>query len=259
MNLEGKSLGIYLVGPELGRGGMGTVHRAESTEDSVVGPAGSTVALKIFHPELVVDERAFTQFRQEAEIGKEILHANLVRTYGIGHAESDGQTYHFLVMELIEGRTLKDLLVELGSYPEHLLYEVADQVLGALEVIHERGVVHRDIKPENIVITPDHRALLMDLGVAARTYDRELAQSGEFSGSIPYAPPEQLAASETGPRADFYALGVTLFELATGENPFDEGTVPEIVARKLQEEIEPPRRVKPDLAPFWDRVIHTCV
>jgi tetratricopeptide (TPR) repeat protein len=259
LSLEGKVLGIYRVGPELGRGGMGTVYRAESTADGAAGPAGAVVALKVFHPELVADERAFARFRLEAEIGREIHHAHLVRTYGIGSAEADGQAYHFMVMELIEGKTLKGLLADLGTFPEHLLYQVADQVLGALDEIHGRGVVHRDIKPENIVITPDHRALLMDLGVARREDGREMTQAGEFIGSLSYAAPEQFSTAEVGPRADLYAFGITLFELATGCNPFGDADVGTVMRIKLQEELDPPRSAAPDLDAFWDRVISTCV
>ncbi|MHC4974647.1 MAG: serine/threonine-protein kinase [Planctomycetota bacterium] len=259
MSLEGSLLGIYRVGPELGRGGMGTVYRAESTADGAAGPPGAVVALKVFHPELVADERAFARFRLEAEIGKEIHHEHLVRTYGIGSAEVDGQTYHFMVMELIEGQTLKGLLAELGTFPEHLLFQVADQVLAALDEIHGRAVVHRDIKPENVVITPDHRALLMDLGVARREEGRELTQAGEFIGSLSYAAPEQFTAKDVGPRADLYAFGITLFELATGANPFGDADVGAVMRIKLQEELDPPRKVAPDLDAFWDRVIATCV
>ena len=259
MSLEGVSLGVYRVGAELGRGGMGTVYRAETSADGAAGPAGSVVAVKVFHPELVADDQAFARFRLEAEIGKEIRHEHLVRTFGIGSAEAGGQTLHFMVMELIEGKTLKGLLDELGTFPEPLLYQVSDQVLDALTEIHARGVVHRDLKPDNIVITPDHRVLLMDLGVARRDDDLERTRTGEFIGSLSYAPPEQFSGVEVGPRADIYAFGVTLFELATGANPFADSDVNAVMRRKIQDEIDPPRTVARDLDPFWDQVIQTCV
>jgi tetratricopeptide (TPR) repeat protein len=255
VGLEGTILGIYRLGPELGRGGMGTVYRAESTAAGAAGPPGSAVAVKVFHEDLVADARAFQRFKLEAEIGKEIHHDHLVRTYEIGNAGP----HHFMVMQLAEGRTLGDLLDELGTFPEHLLYQVAGQVLGALRAIHERGVVHRDLKPENMIITADHRVLLMDLGVARRQAGRELTRSGEFIGSLAYAPPEQLQGGEVGPRADLYALGVTLFELATGRNPYAGQDVATITTRKLSAEIDPPRAINPDLDAFWDRVIQTCV
>ncbi|MHC4223626.1 MAG: serine/threonine protein kinase, partial [Planctomycetota bacterium] len=259
LNLSGKVLGIYRLGPQLGRGGMGTVYRAESTAEGPAGPEGSMIALKVFHPELVADEHAFARFRLEVEIGKEIRHDHLVRTFGIGSDEVDGHTYHFMVMEVIEGSTLKDLLAELGTFPEHLLYGVADQMLDALHEIHDRGVVHRDIKPENVVITPDHRVLLMDLGVARRETGHELTQAGVFIGSLVYAAPEQFLGSEVGPRADLYAFGVTLFELATGGLPFDAEDISNLMRQKLEGEIEPPRSVNPDLDGFLDQVIFTCV
>jgi tetratricopeptide (TPR) repeat protein len=259
VSLEDRVLGIYRFGKELGRGGMGTVYRAVSMADGPAGGAGSVVAVKVFHPELVADEQAFARFRLEAEIGKEIRHDSLVRTFGLGSAEADGQTLHFMVMDVIEGKTLADLLEELGTFPEPLLFQVCDQVLDALSEIHERGVVHRDIKPENIVITPDHRVLLMDLGVACRADGPANTRTGEFIGSMSYAPPEQFTGLEVGPRADLYALGITLFELATGANPYGDIDAAGVMHRKLNDEIESPRSVAPDLDAFWDQVIHTCV
>ncbi|MHC4450320.1 MAG: serine/threonine-protein kinase, partial [Planctomycetota bacterium] len=259
MSLEGKELGPYRIDTQLGRGGMGTVYRAVTTADSPAGFPGTAVAVKVFHPDLVADEKAFARFRLEAEIGKEIRHDHLVRTFGLGSADADGQTQHFMVMDLIEGRTLQDLREELGTFPEPLLYQVSDQILDALAAIHEHGVVHRDIKPENIVITPDHRVLLMDLGVARRDDGPERTRTGEFLGSMSYAPPEQFTGVDVGPRADIYAFGVTLFELATGANPYGDSDVASVMRQKLQDEIEPPRSVAPDLDAFWNQVIHTCV
>lgn len=259
MTLDGRTLGIYRVGRELGRGGMGTVYRAESTADGPAGPAGAAVALKVFHAELIEDERAFARCKLEAEIGKEIRHEHLVRTYGIATCDLDGKPCPFMVMELIEGKTLKGLLAELGTFPEHLLLEVSDQVLGALHEIHERGVVHRDLKPENIVITPDQRVLLMDLGVARRESGNDRTRAGEFIGSLAYAPPEQFSAKDVGRRADLYAFGVTLYELATGRNPFPQTDIASLLRTKLEGEVAPPRSVHKDLDPFWDQVIATCV
>jgi serine/threonine protein kinase/tetratricopeptide (TPR) repeat protein len=237
---------------------MGTVYRAESTADGPAGPRGSVVALKVFRTELVEDERAFARCRLEAEIGKEIRHEHLVRTFGISSADLDGRPCHFMVMELIEGKTLKGLLAELGTFPEHLLYQVADQVLAALHEIHERGVVHRDLKPENIVITPDHRVLLMDLGVARREASHDLTRTGEFIGSLAYAPPEQFLGGDVSRRSDLYALGITLYELAAGKNPFPQSDFATLIRAKLESDIPPPRSVLPELDPFWDQVIATC-
>jgi tetratricopeptide (TPR) repeat protein len=257
VDLVGRRIGAYRFGPELGRGGMGAVYRAETLADGPLGPPGTAVAVKVFHPHLVSDARAFERFRREAEIGRRVRHAHVVRTHEIGRAEVDGQWVHFMVMELIEGQTLDQLLAELGTVPDHLLFQIADQVLAALEAIHERGIVHRDLKPQNVVITPDHRVLLMDLGVARLQADGEtLTQAGEFVGSIAYAAPEQFVATEhVGPRADLYAFGVVLFELLTGRNPYDTSDLAGVLSRKLTGEIPAPRTLDPEIDPFWNEVI----
>jgi len=259
-SLEGTTLGIYRLLRELGRGGMGTVYEAESTAPGPAGLPGSVVAVKVFHAELLSEPRAFERFETEAAIGRRILHPHLVRTYYLGRDEVNDEAVNFIVMELIQGQTLKGLKEELGTVPEQLLYAVADQVLSALEEIHDRGVVHRDIKPENIVITPEHRVLLMDLGVALQEDRRVFAEAGEFVGSLIYAPPEQFEGQlDVGPRADLYALGVTLFELATGGLPFSSTDINLLIQQKLYQDAPPPRSMHPDLDDFLDQVIATTM
>ncbi|MFI5403153.1 MAG: serine/threonine-protein kinase, partial [Planctomycetota bacterium] len=257
MELIGKALGDYRIGPELGKGGMGTVYRAEATADGLAGKAGAAVAIKVFHPHLVKDASAFERFRREAEIGRRIRHAHVVRTFDIGSADVAGEPVHYMVMELIEGQTLQGLLSELGTVPGHLLFQIADQALDALAAIHERGIIHRDIKPQNIVITPDHRVLLMDLGVARLQADGQtLTQAGEFVGSIAYAAPEQFMPTERiGARVDLYAFGMVLFELATGRSPYESQDIGAILAQKLKGEVTPPRTYRPELDAFWNEVI----
>jgi tetratricopeptide (TPR) repeat protein len=162
-----------------------------------------------------------------------------------------------MVMELIEGQTLSGLIQELGTVPDHLLLQIADQALAALEAIHERGIIHRDIKPQNIVITPDHRVLLMDLGVARlQAEGQTLTQAGEFVGSIAYAAPEQFMPSERiGARVDLYAFGIVLFELATGRSPYETQDLGALLAQKLKGEIPAPRTFRPDLDAFLNEVI----
>ena len=259
-SLEGRALGIYHLRSELGRGGMGTVYEAESTAAGPAGDAGSVVAVKVFHPELLEEPRALERFELEAAIGRRILHPHLVRTYYLGRHREDDATHNYIVMELIQGQTLKGLLKELGTYPAHLLYAVAGQVLSALEEIHRRGVVHRDVKPENIVITPEHRVLLMDLGLALQHDRRHFADAGQFVGSLIYAPPEQFEGQiDVGPRADLYALGVSLFELATGSVPFSTTDLNTLLQQKLHQDAPPPRSVHPDLDDFLDQVIATSM
>ncbi|MEM8885446.1 MAG: protein kinase [Planctomycetota bacterium] len=261
MDLSGRQLGDYRLEHELGKGGMGTVYRAETSVDGPAGPAGSRVAVKIFHPEMVADERSFQRFEREAEIGKRIRHPHVVRTFDVGSDEVDGHPYYYMVMEVIEGQTLGDLQKDLGTVPESLLFQIADQALDALEEVHKLGVIHRDIKPENIVITPDHRVLLMDLGIAKLNEGgHTLTEAGEFVGSLFYAAPEQFMGAEGGltGRCDLYAFGLVLYKLATGVNPYETMDLTEMLGSKLQHEPTSPVEHAKDLDPFWVDVILTC-
>ena len=258
-DLSGRKLGDYQLGNELGRGGMGTVYAADTLVDGPAGPAGCRVAIKVFHPELVEDERSLERFRREAEIGKRVRHPHVVRTFDVDATELDGAPVHFMVMEFIAGQTLDDLQAELGTVPEHLLFQISEQVLDALDEIHGQGVIHRDIKPENIVITPDHRVLLMDLGIARMTEGgHTLTEAGEFVGSLFYAAPEQFIGETVTGRCDIYAFGMVLYKLATGINPFETLDLSQMVAQKLQDEVKSPAEQSADVDGFWCEVITTC-
>src|SRR5262245_9474224 len=124
---------------------MGTVFRAESDSEGPAGPAGSVVALKVFHPGLSSDEGALARFRREAELGIRLRHPHVVRTHEMGKEEVGGETVHFLVMDFVEGQTLASLKEELGTVPEQLRALIADQVLDALDAVHGLGIVHRDV------------------------------------------------------------------------------------------------------------------
>jgi len=259
IDLKGRTVCGYQLDIELGRGGMGTVYRAVTLEDGPAGPVGTQVAIKVFHPELVEDERSLERFRREAEIGKRVRHPHVVRTFDVDADEVDGQPVHFMSMEFIAGQTLDDLQEDLGTVPEHLLFQIADQVLDALDEIHSMGVIHRDIKPENIVITPDHRVLLMDLGIARMSEGgHTLTEAGEFVGSLFYAAPEQFIGQTVTGRCDIYAFGLVLYKLATGVNPYESMDLSQMLGAKLQQEVDPPTAHFADLDPFWSSIIVTA-
>jgi len=261
VSLVGRKLGGYEIGPILGEGGMGTVYRARTLADGAPGPAGSIVALKVFHPELVSDEVTFKRFQREAELGMRIRHGNVVRTYEIGSETIDGTAFHFMAMELVEGQTARGLIQEMGTVPEHLIYLLCDQALDALGSVHSQGMIHRDLKPENLVLTPEHRLLLMDLGVARLQQEgRDLTRAGEFVGSLAYAAPEQfLDQDHVGPAADIYALGVVMYEMATGKNPFGAAELSTVLTQKVKGLVRRPRLVQRDMEPFLEEVILTCL
>ncbi len=238
--LIGTQLGAYRIQGELGSGGMGSVYRAEAVEAGPGLASGDTVALKVMHPNLLELPGFFRRFMLEAELGKRVRHPKVVRTYDADAIVHDGQHYHFLVMEYVEGKSLRELLNELGRIPEALLREIALQTAAGLAAIHAEGIVHRDIKPENVLITDDHDVRVMDLGVAKlRDADLAITTPGWFAGSLTYAAPEHFSSDDVTTSADLYSLGAMLHELATCEHPFQQDDAAALIHAHLSH--VPPR------------------
>jgi len=255
-DLLGARIGPYRVLSELGAGGMGTVYLAEADSDAETC-AGRNVALKIVHPHLLSDAGLFDRFRREAEIGLQIQHDNVVRTLDAGNTVLNGVTAHYLVMEFVEGQTLRGLLDELDTVPEELCRHIGREIALALIAIHDAGAVHRDLKPENVLITPDHGIKVMDLGlVALQDQAVKLSQTGQFIGSLLYASPEQfMGGSKVDGRADLYALGLMLYELATGHHPFRDDDINVVIMQQLQGEARRPGEINPQLSPFCEELV----
>ena len=213
----GTGLGPLDIVREIGRGGMGVVYEA------IERATGRTVAVKVILPALLALPSMRERFAREARLGLAIDHENVVRTLAFGDASVGGRTLHYLTMELVRGRTLRELLTDMGTVPEALWREIAVQAARGLGALHAAGVVHRDLKPENILLTDDRRVRIMDLGVAkVAATGAALTNEGQFIGSMRYASPEQCAGADVGPASDLYGLGVALYELAAGRPPFDE-------------------------------------
>jgi serine/threonine protein kinase len=250
--MEGERLGDYLIDRELGAGGMGRVVRA-------TGPDG-VVALKVVHPHLLETPGFFKRFMREAQLGQSIRHENVVRTLDCDQEFADGKPQCFLVMEYVEGQTLAELQIELERVPEELCRHVAREICKGLAAIHDAGVVHRDLKPENVLITPDHVVKVMDLGVAKLSDEAmKLSKSGAFVGSVEYAAPEQFKGGDVDGRTDLHALGLLLYELAFGANPYRGGSFHEVLGRVCDE--DPPRlgEMNPQLSAFFEEVVHTLL
>ena len=223
---------------------------------------GTRVALKVVHSHLLETPGFFKRFLREGEIGKSVRHENVVATFDCDQLLVDGAHHSFLSMEYVEGQTLRELLDELERVPEELCRHIAREVCKGLSAIHAAGVIHRDMKPDNVLITEDHVVKVMDLGVA-RLQDEQLrlSQTGAFVGSIHYAAPEcfQKGGADVDHRADLHALGLVLYELACGTNPYEADTVPAILKRVLHEE---PRRLgdaNPQLSAFFEEVVHNLL
>lgn len=233
--LEGKSLGVYHLEQFVGGGGMGAVFRALDTT------LDRTVAVKVLFAEQSADDEVVRRFRNEAQSAARLNHDNIGRVHAVGY--EDG--WHFIVFEFIEGRNLRDIVAESGPFDVPRTIDVAVQIAEALAHATEREVVHRDIKPSNIIITPDGRAKLVDMGLA-RLHQMagvdDLTVSGMTLGTFDYISPEQ-ARDPRGAdvRSDLYSLGCTLYFLLVGRPPFAEGTM---VQKLLQHQQDPPPAIE---------------
>ncbi len=259
----GDRLGPYRLLSEIGSGGMGKVYLADVIDETPPNlSAGQRVAIKVIHPHLMANPDFVKRFLREAEIGQVVRHPNVVRTYHAATLPRDDQEVHLLVMEYVEGQMLRSILEELGRVPEELCRHIGCEVAKGLSAIHAAGVVHRDLKPENVLITRDEVVKVMDLGVA-RLQDEalRLSQTGVFVGSLHYAAPEQFEAGgkAVDGRTDLYALGIVLYELATGRHPFGDGDFHALVRRMMKEEPRRAGELNPQLSPFFEEVVHTLL
>jgi tetratricopeptide (TPR) repeat protein len=246
----GERIGSYQIGEELGRGGMGVVCAAVDTRD------GREVALKLVYPDLLGNPGVRERFAREAQLGARVVHENVVRTHEKVVWEHEGVQHEVLVMERVRGRNLRERLAEWDRLPEGLVREIAHEVAAGLDAIHGAGIVHRDLKPENVLLTDDQRVRIMDLGIAKVLETTiELTLEGHFIGSVAYAAPEQLESREIGPPCDLYALGVVLYELLTGENPFRRPELGASVAAHLGARPPSVATRVPGVSPFLSDVV----
>ena len=232
--------GRYRLRHQIARGGMAEVW--EATDDVL----GRSVAVKVLLPELASDPAFTERFRREAISAARLAHPNVVATFDTG---VDGDLA-FIVMELVDARTLKDVLVERGPLPAHEATTLAAQVAGALHYAHEAGIVHRDVKPANILICPDGRVKVADFGIAkaalpdAAFADYDLTGTGMVVGTAKYLSPEQFEGKPVDRRSDVYALGVVLYEMLCGRPPFVGATDMAIGIQHVDSKPLSPRQVR---------------
>ena len=234
----------YEVLERVGGGGMAEVFRARDSRLS------REVAIKILHAQYAHDDAFVERFRREARAAASLHDPHVVEVYDAG---SDGET-HFLVMEYVPGGTLKDGLRLEGRYPEREALDIGAQIAEALEAAHARGLVHRDLKPQNVLFDAAGKVKVADFGIAKAAGD-QLTQTSSVLGSPHYFSPEQAHGRVVDERSDLYSLGVVLYELLTGQPPFDGDSPVEIAIRHVHDEPVPPRRLVPDIGAATESVV----
>ena len=251
MLVPGARVGPYQIEGPLGRGGMGQVYRARDTR------LGRPVALKFLTDATVENAEALERFRREAQAISALNHPNVCTVYDIG--EEAGRP--FLVMELMDGRTLKERIAA-GPISNQELLAVAIPILDALEAAHACGIVHRDIKPANIFLTRQGAVKILDFGLAkaagadqGKPLEDSLTTPGTTVGTVSYMSPEQACGQAVDARSDLFACGVVLYEMATGTLPFKADSWAATIAAVLNRAPRPVREVKPDVWPEIGRVI----
>jgi len=232
----------------IGRGGMAEVHRAVDLE------LGRTVAVKLLPAEYRGDAEFGGRLRDEARAAASIDHPSVVAVHDVGFAGGDSGEV-FVVMECVEGRTLREHLRERGRLDAGEATTILVPVCEALAVAHDRGIVHRDVNPGNVMLCPDGAVKLMDFGIARVADVEGFTGTGVVMGTAAYLSPEQVRCDPLDGRSDVYAVGCTLYELLTGQTPFRGPSSVEVAAQRLREPPVPPRRVVPELSADLDAVV----
>lgn len=238
MNIIGKTIANrYEIISQTGVGGMATVYTAR---DNVLN---RKVAIKVLKDEFTTDEEFVKRFNSEAQAAASLSHPNIVSIYDVGN--EDG--IYYIVMELVRGKTLKQIITEEGALPWKWSVNIAMQIASALETAHKNNIVHRDIKPHNIIITEDGVAKVTDFGIAKAVSNSTITAFGTTIGSVHYFSPEQAKGGYTDAKSDIYSLGVVMYEMLTGRVPFDSDTSVSVALKHMQEPPVPPMEINDNI------------
>jgi beta-lactam-binding protein with PASTA domain/predicted Ser/Thr protein kinase len=235
----------YEIQGVLGQGGMAKVFKGRDTV------LGREVAVKVLSPQFVTDAQFVTRFRREAQAAAALNHPNIVSVFDTG----DQGDIHYIVMEYVEGRTLRDAIRSDGPLMPERAAEIADAVAKALSAAHEKGLVHRDIKPGNIMITSSGEVKVMDFGIARTATGDTLTQTAAVLGTASYLSPEQAQGEPVDPRSDIYSLGCVLYEMLTGKPPFTGDSPVAIAYKHVRDDPVPPSRLNGDIPRDLESVV----
>ena len=248
MNLIGKIIGNrYEILEEVGLGGMATVYKAK---DHVLN---RLVAVKVLKDEFTTDTEFIKRFNTEAQAAASLSHPNIVSIYDVGH--EDENNLYYIVMELVQGKTLKEIINSEGVLSWKWAVNIAMQIASALELAHKNGIVHRDIKPHNIIITEDGIAKVTDFGIAKAVSNSTITAFGTTIGSVHYFSPEQAKGGFTDAKSDLYSLGVVMYEMLTGKVPFDADTPVSVALKHMQEDPKEPIELNPEIPSAVNQIV----
>lgn len=238
--------GRYEIVGKIGTGGMADVYKARDHK------LNRFVAVKVLKTEFRGDKAFITKFRAEAQAAAGLAHPNIVNIYDVG----EDRGINFIVMELVEGITLKEYIAKKGKLAVREATSIAIAVSQGLEAAHNSGIIHRDVKPQNIIISTDGKVKVTDFGIARATTSNTISTA--VMGSVHYSSPEQARGGYSDAKSDIYSLGITMYEMLTGQVPFDGDTTVSIAIKHLQEEMKSPEVYVPNLPKSTVQIIYKC-
>ena len=244
----GKRLdGRYEIGEVIGEGGMAVVYSAWDIEDQI------PVAIKILRDEYLGNDEFIRRFKDESKAIAVLSHPNIVKVYDV----SFGDRIQYIVMEYIDGITLKDYIEKKGPLNWKEAIHFVLQILKALQHAHDKGIIHRDVKPQNIMLLEDGTIKVTDFGIArfSKNTTRSMTMTNKAIGSVHYISPEQARGESTDAKSDLYSLGVMMYEMLTGKLPFDSDNAVSVAIMQLQSDPEPPRKLNPELPEGLEEII----
>lgn len=250
----GKLLGNrYEIIEQIGVGGMALVYKAKCRL------LDRFVAIKILKDEFIDDEEFIRKFKRESQAAASLSHPNIVNIYDVGVDENESKDIHYIVMEYINGKNLKEILKEKGAFNLEDTINYSLQIAEALDNAHRNGIVHRDIKPQNIMVTDEKRIKVTDFGIARAVTSSTMTTTSSALGSVHYFSPEQARGGYTDEKSDIYSLGIVMYEMITGKLPYDGDSAISVALKHVQDDIVPPRELDDTIPMGLESVILKCV